>query len=67
VEPDQILRAGSNDRQLLAESLLSYHFADIHRLALTILRDDDEYGMAFAPMVEAGPPFFEYPLSPAEA
>jgi RNA polymerase sigma-70 factor (ECF subfamily) len=42
VEPDQILRAGSSDRQLLAESLLSYHFADMHRLALTILRDDDE-------------------------
>jgi RNA polymerase sigma-70 factor (ECF subfamily) len=42
VEPDQILRTGSVDRQVLAESLLSYHFADIHRLALTILRDDDE-------------------------
>jgi RNA polymerase sigma-70 factor (ECF subfamily) len=42
VEPDQLLRAGSADRQLLAESLMDSCFADIHRLALSILRDDDE-------------------------
>lgn len=42
VEPDQILAIGSNDRRLLAESLLNHHFADIHRLALSILRDEAE-------------------------
>jgi RNA polymerase sigma-70 factor (ECF subfamily) len=42
VEPNQLLRTGSADRQLLAESLLDSYFADVHRLALSILRDDDE-------------------------
>lgn len=42
LEPDQILARGNGDRQLLAESLLTYHYADIHRLALSILRDETE-------------------------
>lgn len=42
VEPDFLLREGGADRQALAESLLSSHFADIHRLALSILGDADE-------------------------
>lgn len=42
VEPDQLLRTGSIDRQQLAESLLNCCFADIRRLALSILHDDDE-------------------------
>jgi RNA polymerase sigma-70 factor (ECF subfamily) len=42
VEPDQLLRTGSIDRQQLAESLLDCCFADIRRLALSILHDDDE-------------------------
>ncbi len=42
VEPDQLLRTGRADRQLLAESLLDYYFAGIHRLALSILRDEAE-------------------------
>jgi RNA polymerase sigma-70 factor (ECF subfamily) len=42
VEPDNLLLTGRADRQLLAESLMDHHFANIHRLALSILRDDDE-------------------------
>lgn len=42
MEPDQLLATGSNDRELLAQSLLNYHYADIHRLALSILRDETE-------------------------
>lgn len=41
LEPEHFLRAGSGDRQLLAESLLDHYFADIHRLALSILHDED--------------------------
>lgn len=41
VEPEQFLRAGSADRQLLAESLLDHYFAPVHRLALSILHDED--------------------------
>lgn len=42
VEPDQLLRAERTDRQVLAESLLDHYFADVHRLALSILRDEAE-------------------------
>lgn len=41
LEPDQLLKQDSSRKQLLAESLLDHHFADIHRLALSILHDDD--------------------------
>lgn len=40
MEPDQLLRQGAADRQLLAESLLDHHFASVHRLALSIVRDE---------------------------
>lgn len=42
VEPDQLLQTGMTDRRLLAESLLDYYFAGIHRLAFSILRDEAE-------------------------
>ncbi len=42
MEPDFLLREGGADRQALAESLLSSHYADVHRLALSILGDADE-------------------------
>lgn len=41
MEPDQLLKQGASDRHLLAESLLEHYFADIHRLALSILHDED--------------------------
>ena len=41
VEPEQFLRSDNADRQQLAESLLDHYFAAIHRLALSILHDDD--------------------------
>lgn len=40
LEPDQLLREGASRKHLLAESLLDQHYADIHRLALSILHDD---------------------------
>lgn len=40
VKPDELLQANA-DRQHLAESMLDYYFADIHRLALSILQDED--------------------------
>jgi RNA polymerase sigma-70 factor (ECF subfamily) len=43
VHPDNLLvETAVTDRRLLAESLLDHYFAVIHRLALSILRDDDE-------------------------
>lgn len=41
LEPEQLLTAGTTDRQSLAESLLDTYFGDIHRLALSILHDED--------------------------
>lgn len=41
LEPDKLLRQGASGRQLLAESLMDHYFADVHRLALSILHDDD--------------------------
>lgn len=42
IEPDQLLRQGKQDHQLLAQSLLDHYFAPIHRLALSMLGDEDE-------------------------
>lgn len=42
VQPDKLLESSSFDHSLLAESLLDHYFATIHRLALSILQDEDE-------------------------
>lgn len=41
LKPEQLLTAGTTDRQSLAESLLDAYFGDVHRLALSILHDED--------------------------
>jgi len=42
IEPDQLLRQGHTDQQLLAQALLDHYFAPIHRLATSILGDEAE-------------------------
>lgn len=42
IEPDQLLRQGPADHQLVAQSLLDHYFASVHRLALSMLGDTAE-------------------------